>query len=78
MNEQQILNTMYAVVKISMEQLTDEEVRSLYLAVALEQNPKPVKGYGKVEELFTEKDGTEMSDITKQAFLMIAHKRLGL
>lgn len=53
---------MMLAVNVTVKQLTDEELSCVYLAAALKQDPRNVEGYEKARSLFTEENGTRMSD----------------
>ena len=67
----------YVVVTIACTQLEDIEVAVLYMAVTLDNsNIKQVMGYDKVSHLFTQNNGTEMHEETREAFLAYCGGRL--
>jgi hypothetical protein len=71
------LQFVYPVVSLACENLTDEELIALNLAVALEIDPRNTLGYDKVSSLFSEESsGTRMHPVTKEAFTLIVRERL--
>lgn len=64
-------------VQIVVDQLTDEELVALNMAVLLDSNPVDVYGYDKAKSLFTEQNKTRMHSLTKSYFLGASQKRLG-
>ena len=66
-----------AMMMMACDELTDQELAALNIAVQLDQNPQGrIYDYDKVSHLFTEADGTRMHDAGKQILAAIVTKRL--
>lgn len=68
---------MIAVVALTCKELSDQELAVLNLVGQLDQDPhNRMFDYEKIEELFTERDGTRMHQETKDALAVIVEQRL--
>ena len=65
-----------ASVRMTTNQLTDQELAATYNAASANFNPKAVMGYEKAKPLFTEADGTRMHRDTLAALEVIVEERL--
>ena len=63
-------------VRMTTNQLTDEELAAIYNAATAGFNPVGVLGYEKAKPLFTEHDGTRMHSETLAALSLIIGERL--
>lgn len=77
MEQQDYDQIMVKAVSKACEQLTDAELNSIYMVALLGSNPKHVRGYDKVESLFTEDDGTRMHPTTREALAAVWQERCG-
>lgn len=67
----------YAGVKMTTDQLTNEELAAIYTAVTAGFDPRSVLGYVKAKSLFTEFNETKMHADTLKALDVIVGERLG-
>ena len=65
-----------SVISVSCTDLTDREMMALCLSLQLGTDPRQIKGYEKVRELYTEENGTRMHEATKKGFLSLCAARL--
>lgn len=63
-------------VKLAIDQLTDEELLALIVAVNVGKDPRNIIGYDKVKGLFTVADGTKMHSDVEHVFASIANQRI--
>lgn len=75
MNEQEA--NMAAIVSLYCDDLTDLELAAINTAAQLGMDPRHVIGYEKAKSLFTERDGIQMHDATKDALARVVLQRLG-
>jgi len=66
----------YVGVKMTTDQLTNEELAAIYNAVTAGFNPVGIMGYEKAKPLFTEFNGTRMHADTREALDKIVGERL--
>ena len=67
----------YASIKLTTENLTDEELNALYLSSLLGTDPRHIMGYDKAKILFTEDNGVKMHATTLAMFAYIWEERIG-
>ena len=76
MDEQQMRATMSAVVSLTCQNLTNDELAALYLVATMNGDPhNRIFDYKKVKPLFTEANGTRMHDETKRALSAVLTRR---
>jgi hypothetical protein len=77
MDEQEYIRIMAITVDKTCEKLDDTELNAIYMVALMGANPTQVKGYDKVERLFTESGGTKMHSMTLDALAVVWERRCG-
>jgi hypothetical protein len=79
-NEQDIdgADILAAVVRQDTDDLTDQEFAAICQALLLNMDVRRVKGYEKVVALFTEEDGAQMEQATREVFQSLFRERAAL
>ncbi len=75
------MNALFVVTTMTIEKLTDPELASLGLCMLLQNDPRDLYGWDKMEPLFVARD-TEgvpvMHELSKKVFFQIYNKRFNI
>jgi len=68
--------SVFAGVKMTCNQLSDEELNAICMVAIMGSDPRHVIGYEKAKSLFTENGGTKMHSDTLRAVEQIRNERV--